>query len=159
MDATISIHYEYLKNKSQLPDQKDPQRLLTLAYGTLYAMAKDFHDSKAALQHARTRLDLLKAMTGTTVPSMWPLAIATNHVAHAMIYMGEQKAASELIERSIKIRKDLLNCSGAALYSPYVSLGIWNWVEWKYDEAARYLLVALADWEAEFGIDDQEGGR
>ena len=98
-------------------------------------------------------------MTSTTVPSTRPLAIATNHVAHALIYMGEQKAASELIERSIKIRKDFPSCSGAALYSPYVSLGIWNWVERKYDEAARYLLAALADREAEFGIDDQEGGR
>ena len=66
-------------------------------------MAKDFHDSKAALQHARTRLDLLEAITSPTVASTRPLAIATNHVVHAMIYMGEQKAASELIETSIKI--------------------------------------------------------
>jgi len=124
--ASIAILNQYFE--SQLGTDLEQQYWLAKATGILYAIDKDLHRSQEALQYAKQRLEIEEAMYRPSA-STRGLSVATNHLGHALIFVGELEEAHKPIEGTTELRKASHDFAKGSMYSPCLSMGILHWIE------------------------------
>jgi len=112
--ASITILNQY--SESQLGTDLGQQYWLAKATGILYAIDKDLYRSQEALQYAKQRLEIEEAMYRPSA-STRGLSVATNHLGHALIFVGELEEAHKPIEGTIELRTASHDFAKGSMYS------------------------------------------
>ena len=138
--------------------EKHP-RIIAAQYGTWNAIAKEINDPKLAMETGMKSLAIREQLfTESGIPDS---QIAASYASAGLTYLmnGRDDEAEQFVNKSITLRKQMPSFSRLQLYSPLVYLSLISLHRGKLEDAADFLLEALGDREAEYGIDDHVSMR
>jgi tetratricopeptide (TPR) repeat protein len=132
---------------------------LSHVHGSRACLAMVTGDAEKCYFHALARVQLEEALQLETNTPTAQLASAYNDLGSALSRNKLYSQAEPLLLQSKRVREGLPGFQKSWNFSPRHELGVTNWLQGRFDEAAQVLLQALHERAEALGYDDHESQR